>query len=101
MHVHVVHMLGVHILPSEHPVREKTSHLVYDYVSGTVDVDGDAVSFIRITNIQHVIESSLHVLHKHKRMVRYGNIPADEAWVVLQADKGSSGTTLALQILNR
>ena len=66
---------GVHIFPSEHTVRKKTSQLLYDYICGTVNVDGDNVSFIRITNIQHVIESLLHVLHKQKRMLQYGNIP--------------------------
>ena len=80
--MHVFQPLGVHIFPSVHTVRDKTSNLVYDYVCGTVKVDGDPVSFIRITNIQHVIESSFRVLHKHKRMVQYGNIPAGEAWVV-------------------
>jgi len=94
-------MLGIHLFPSEHTVREKTSTLMYDYVTGTVNVDGDSVSFIRITNIQNVIESTLRILHKNKHMVQHGNIPAGEAWVVLQADKGSSGTTLGLQILNR
>ncbi len=93
--------IGVHLFPSEHSVRDKTSTLMYDYVTGTVNVDGDSVSFIRITNIREVIESTLRILHKHKRMVQHGNIPAGEAWVVLQADKGSSGTTLGLQILNR
>ena len=93
--------IGVDIFPSEHSVRAKTSKLMYDYVSGTVNVDGDAVSFIRVTNIKDVIESTLRTLHKNKHMVQHGNIPAGEAWVVLQADKGSSGTTLGLQILNR
>ena len=74
---------------------------MYDYVSGTVNVDGDAVSFIRITNIKDVIESTLRTLHKNKHMVQHGNVPSNEAWVVLEADKGSSGTTLGLQVLNR
>ena len=100
-HIHSCMCLGVDIFPSEHAVRAKTSKLMYDYVSGTVNVDGDAVSFIRITNIQDVIESTLRTLHKQKLMVQYGNIPPNEAWVVLQADKGSSGTTLGLQVLNR
>ena len=94
---------GFDVFGSEKQIREKMSKYELPFESGTYQTVGDnpkTVNFVRITQVDDVMNMVIKELDEAKLLENLPGLPNNELYVLLTGDKGGSSTKVMLQILN-
>jgi hypothetical protein len=57
---------GIHILPSEKKIRDDQLKLRYELESNTIEFNKEIIRYIRVVDIQHVINDQIEALKKNQ-----------------------------------
>ena len=90
----------LNILAPEHKVREEIATFRYASESGCCDVGIESYSFVRVSDVGHVIETEVAAMDEQKQFYIHTNIPSNTLWVQIAGDKGGKTTKLTAQIIN-